>query len=111
MDIFPWILSVLGSLVMIGFGFIKSNPEVVKLGKIDPILWWLFCESWLTWVGITNFSFVKGKLDGDGFKTAIIFAATKMIVEICLYSYFFKWEPKYAIALILILLAGLVMKY
>lgn len=111
MEIFPWILSILGSVVMIGFGFIKANPEIIKLSKIDPFLWWLLCESWLTWIGIANFSFVKEKLGDDSFKTAIVFAATKIILEILFYSYFFKWEPKYAISLALVLLAALVLKY
>jgi hypothetical protein len=110
-NIFLWALSVLGSLIMCYANFFRSNSEEIVGVRMNPFYWWLLAESILTWIGMTNFEFVASKLDGDKFKTAVIFLVTKMVIDICLYSIYYSFRPKYAITLLFMLCALVAMKW
>jgi hypothetical protein len=111
MNIFFWILSVLGSLVMCYSNFFRSNSEEIIGIKMHPFYWWLFAESCLTYIGMTNFDFVCEKLGGDKFKTAMIFMFTKVVVDIALYTMYYSFRPKHAVALFFICCSLVALKW
>lgn len=99
-----WVLSVLASLFMCITAFIKSNPEEFGIGRIHPLMWWAVM-GWVTaYVGMTNWTYVKAEI--GPLKGLVYFTIFQVVFDVIVYSWYFGWQPKYAIAIILVAIAG-----
>ena len=99
-----WILSVLASTLMCVLSFIKSNGEETLGFRVNPFMWWILM-GWITaYVGMTNWQFVKAEL--GPLRALVFFTIFQVVFDVIVYSYYFGWQPKYVIAVILVAIAG-----
>ena len=99
-----WIISILASIFMCITGFIKSNPKQTLGFEINPFAWWLVM-GWVTaYVGMTNWNFVRSEV--GPLKTLVFFTIFEVVFDVIAYSYYYGWQPKYVIAVLLVAVAG-----
>lgn len=100
-----WVLSLVASLFMCVAGFIKSNPEeTLGIQRVHPLMWWLVVGGFTTYIGMTNWIFVKSQI--GPLKGLVFFTIFQVIFDVVVYSWYFGWQPKYVIAVLLVAIAG-----
>lgn len=103
-----WVLSVAASLFMCVAAFVKSNPEeTLGIARIHPLVWWAVMGGFTAYIGMTNWTFVKSEI--GPLRGLVYFTIFQVVFDVIVYSWYFGWQPKYVVAVILVAVAGAIM--
>jgi glucose-6-phosphate-specific signal transduction histidine kinase len=74
------------------------------IDRINPLVWWICISGFTTYIGMNNWIFVKNEI--GPLKGLVFFTIFQVLFDVIVYSWYFGWQPKYVIAVLLVAIAG-----